>query len=370
MTYADALERYMLTLVNEERTSRGLNPLQLETNLNSSAEEHSLWMLETNTFSHTGVGGSTSTERIIASGFDYVGTRGTSENIAAQTTRGADGFYDDVATLHEALMNSSGHRDNILNPNRNYIGIEIGNYTYDGGITRESVMITQNFGRTAGTVDLDDLNGGLTVTAVQADTTATDQSAGVLHQGSAADETLQGAASDDTLYGGSGADTFNGGDGDDLFVGGDPLALSNEAGGDTFNGGAGRDAVSYAGSFGSLLVDLQFSHVNTFAASGDTYDSIEDLIGSQGADNLRGNQEANLISGEGNVDYIFGRRGNDTLEGGIGDDVLFGGVGEDVLSGGANRDRAQYSEALTAIVADLADASQNTGEALGDIYQH
>ena len=282
MTYADALERYMLTLVNEERTSRGLNPLQLETNLNSSAEEHSLWMLETNTFSHTGVGGSTSTERIIASGFDYVGTRGTSENIAAQTTRGADGFYDDVATLHEALMNSSGHRDNILNPNRDYIGIEIGNYTYDGGLTRESVMITQNFGRTAGTVDLDDLNGGLTVTAVQADTTATDQSAGVLHQGSAADETLQGAASDDTLYGGSGADTFN--------------------------GGAGRDAVSYAGSFGSLLVDLQFSHVNTFAASGDTYDSIEDLIGSQGADNLRGNQEANLISGEGNVDYIFGRR--------------------------------------------------------------
>ncbi len=191
---------------------------------------------------------------------------------------------------------------------------------------------------------------------------------GVIRFGTEVSQMLLGSVNDDVLTGGGGADRFVGGAGNDLFIGGNPFALSNAAGNDTFEGGAGRDTVSYAGSFGSLLIDLQFPEINTFAAAGDTYYSIEDVIGSQGADNIRGNQEDNWIMGERNVDYIFGRRGNDTLEGGIGDDVLFGGVGEDVLIGGENRDRAQYSESLTAVRLDLADASRNTGEAAGDIY--
>jgi len=54
---ASDLERYMLDLVNEERTSRGLNELVLDKVLNASADAHSLWMLDTNVFSHTGAGG-------------------------------------------------------------------------------------------------------------------------------------------------------------------------------------------------------------------------------------------------------------------------------------------------------------------------
>ena len=75
-----------------------------------------------------------------------------------------------------------------------------------------------------------------------------------------------------------------------------------------------------------------------------------------------------MLSGERNVDYIFGRAGDDEIFGGIGNDVLFGGVGADMLNGGANVDRAQYSESLTAIRADLANSSLNTGEAIGDVY--
>ena len=162
---------------------------------------------------------------------------------------------------------------------------------------------------------------------------------------------LDGGLGNDTLYGGDGNDTLNGG-----------------AGADAFDGGAGIDTVSYQGSVGSLRVDLMFPGINTNLAAGDTFTSIENLIGSQGFDNLRGTTGANLIQGMANVDYIFGRAGNDTIEGGVGDDVLFGGVGADVLDGGANRDRAQYSESLTALVLDLLNPANNTGEAAGDVY--
>ncbi|WP_132446719.1 pre-peptidase C-terminal domain-containing protein [Sulfitobacter indolifex] len=160
--------------------------------------------------------------------------------------------------------------------------------------------------------------------------------------------------------GGSGDDTLIGNAGDNILRGG--------AGADSLIGGAGIDTVDYTGSRGSLRVDLMFADINTNIAEGDTYDSIENLIGSQGFDNLRGTFGDNQIQGMANVDYIFGRRGVDTLEGGIGDDVLFGGVGADMLIGGVHRDRAQYSESLTALVLDLMNSGNNTGEAAGDSY--
>ncbi|GAA6210065.1 hypothetical protein NBRC116601_33580 [Cognatishimia sp. WU-CL00825] len=163
-----------------------------------------------------------------------------------------------------------------------------------------------------------------------------------LIEGTAQNDLLQGSAADDILRGLAGADTLR--------------------------GGAGSDTVSYEDSRGSLRVDLLFAHINTNVAAGDTYFSIENIIGSQGFDNLRGTFGDNYIAGGRNVDYIFGRRGDDILEGGIGDDVLFGGVGRDTLIGGSHRDRAQYSESLTAIVADLAMPRFNTGEAAGDSY--
>ena len=55
---ASDLERYMLDLMNEERTSRGLNALVLDRVLNASADAHSEWMLDNNVFSHSGVNGS------------------------------------------------------------------------------------------------------------------------------------------------------------------------------------------------------------------------------------------------------------------------------------------------------------------------
>ncbi|MEQ6204396.1 calcium-binding protein [Sulfitobacter sp. HNIBRBA2951] len=197
-------------------------------------------------------------------------------------------------------------------------------------------------------------------------------------RGNAGDDVIEGGEGFDQLFGGADNDMLEGGGGQDLLVGGDGNdnlrggdaadTLAGSAGADAHFGGAGIDTADYGESRGSLRVDLLFSQINTNIAAGDTYDSIENLTGSQGFDNLRGTFGDNVIRGMANVDYIFGRRGNDTLEGGVGDDVLFGGVGVDLLIGGAHRDRAQYSESQTALRLDLDNTSNNTGEAAGDMY--
>ncbi|WP_170562551.1 CAP domain-containing protein [Ruegeria atlantica] len=157
MSTASSIEREMLALINQERTSRGLDPLQLETRLNDSSEDHSEWMLETDRFSHTGSGGSSATQRMEMAGFDFSGNWRSGENIAWQSERGAPGISDDVAQLHQNLMNSPGHRANILNPDFKYIGIGIETGDMQGF---DAVMVTQNFAATQGEVMLD--NGSTT----------------------------------------------------------------------------------------------------------------------------------------------------------------------------------------------------------------
>ena len=156
MSKASLLERHMLALINAERTSRSLEPFVLEQNLNSSAELHSDWMLATNVFSHTGKDGSTHTQRIQDAEFDLSGTWQTAENIAVQSERGSDGYLDDVTDLHIALMNSPGHRANLLDPDLENIGIgvSVGDFDYDSG-TYFSVIVTQNFATTEGDVIID-----------------------------------------------------------------------------------------------------------------------------------------------------------------------------------------------------------------------
>ncbi len=145
MSQASEVELLMLDLINEERTSRGIDPLQINNDLNATAEDHSQWMLDNDIFSHTGVGGSRSGDRIAASDYDLEGNWRTAENIGWQSERGDPGIADDVADIHQNLMQSPGHRANILNPELEDIGIgvELGNFSgYD------AVMITQNFGST------------------------------------------------------------------------------------------------------------------------------------------------------------------------------------------------------------------------------
>jgi hypothetical protein len=80
-----------------------------------------------------------------------------------------------------------------------------------------------------------------------------------------------------------------------------------------------------------LLVNLETSVASGRMASGDTFDSIENLIGSDdGIDRFVGNSAANHFRGQGG-DYFNGRDGDDLLDGGLAADVLIGGTGEDSL---------------------------------------
>jgi serralysin len=168
--------------------------------------------------------------------------------------------------------------------------------------------------------------------------------ANILMGGDGAD-VLDGRANDDTLIGGTGNDTLIGGAGADLMFGGQ--------GADRFDGGTEFDAVSYETSTGALTVDLANAGLNTGDATGDTYSSIEFVIGGSGSDILRGSTGAELLRGMNGDDMLFGRSGNDTLDGGLGDDILFGGKGADVLNGGEGRDRADYADAATGVTVNL-----------------
>lgn len=185
--------------------------------------------------------------------------------------------------------------------------------------------------------------------------------------GSLDPKTIPGASwtENDTVEGSYGDQDIAAGVGNDLFDEG------TSYGADTLDGGLGLDTVTYASAPWQqqerAVVDLQFG-TNAGKAAGDVLIDIENVIGTAFNDRLLGDAEDNRLRGENGNDWLAGRKGADLLSGGDGRDVLMGGPGGDTLNGGAGHDRANYMLAQAGLVADLAAAGQNTGEASGDIY--
>lgn len=304
MSVASSFERQMLDLINQERTSRGLDPLTLELRLNDASEDHSEWMDDTGIFSHTGVNQSDPGDRMRDAGFTFSGNWTWGENIAFQSERGAPGISDDVVDLHNSLMNSPGHRANILNPDFELIGIGI---EEGDGRGYDAVYVTQNFARTSAQVNLD--TGG-------SPTPPVDPVDG--------DEVLVGTGGNDRLDGGAGNDVLRGQSGNDFLVG--------QAGSDTIEGGAGRDNI-----FGGADNDLLNGGGDNDTLNGGA--GSDRLNGGVGDDRLKGGVGADALFGTGGNDTLTGESGNDTLNGGSGNDVMGGGAGRDLLLGGAGNDR-------------------------------
>ena len=121
------LEAEMLKLVNKERTAAGLRALAPDAELTEVARKHSADMFARGYFAHDTPEGLDPFDRMRAAEVRFI-TAG--ENLALARS---------VQIAHTGLMNSPGHRANIMRPEFGRVGIGI----MDGGM--RGLMVTQNF---------------------------------------------------------------------------------------------------------------------------------------------------------------------------------------------------------------------------------
>jgi uncharacterized YkwD family protein len=111
-------EQKLIQLVNQERTKAGLKPLAIDYELARVARIKSQDMESNNYFSHDSPTYGSPFQMMKNFGIKYTAA---GENIAKTSS---------VDRAHTGLMNSEGHRANILNPNFTHIGVGISGYYY------------------------------------------------------------------------------------------------------------------------------------------------------------------------------------------------------------------------------------------------
>ncbi len=334
MSQASAFEQYLLELINAERAKVGAQPLAFNDNINTAAELHSQWMINTDTFSHTGAGGSSFTTRMANAGFNFVAPWGAGENIAWASLRGDPGYQDEVLLLHVNLMNSSGHRANILSPTYREVGLGfvVGQYG-----SWQAAMVTEDFAKSGTSLFLtgvafDDKDGdkfydlgegmaGLTVTATNTSgvkyTTTTEPAGGY-------DMTLA-----------SGTYTV------------------------VFSGPAIATSAPKQITIGSLnvKVDLVDPTLATSPPPPPPPPQSGSLTGTSSDDTIHGTSGNDVISGLEGVDRLHGEAGVDTINGGAGSDHIYGGPGADTLTGSSGYDKFVFDAALNSGVDRITDFS-------------
>jgi Ca2+-binding RTX toxin-like protein len=211
-------------------------------------------------------------------------------------------------------------------------------------------------------------------------------------------ENVTGSAFSDTLTGNGVGNVLLGLQGNDFLIG--------LAGNDTLDGGDGTDTVLFTASLFGVKVNLAGTTSGTtpgnsavgFSTGTDTLLSVEDVLGSQGNDELTGGAGPNRLDG-GNgfdtvsyavsaalpgvsvdlaagtgggggvgtdaldfIENVIGSSGNDSLRGtngnnsmlGLGgDDTIVGLDGPDSMDGGAGYDTLDYAEATGGVTVDL-----------------
>lgn len=142
------MEAEFLTLINAARREHGLTELVQRPRLLRAARFHSLDMAVNNYFSHEGPRGRLHAERIAALDRRAV-LSFSAENIAMiEIVRGPYDLEQTVPQLHQGLMDSPGHRDNILSERATHIAL---------GVIRsdQGVWVTQVFAQLSGEMPSD-----------------------------------------------------------------------------------------------------------------------------------------------------------------------------------------------------------------------
>lgn len=119
-------EQQLVAMINQERARAGLPALKVDDRLTQAARAHSVLMAQKKQLSHQFPGELPLQERLAATHLRF---NSDAENVA----------YDySVQQAHEGLMHSPPHRENILSPKYNTIGI---------GVVRsgEIIWVTEDF---------------------------------------------------------------------------------------------------------------------------------------------------------------------------------------------------------------------------------
>ena len=153
---------------------------------------------------------------------------------------------------------------------------------------------------------------------------------------------ISGTNGDDILVGSDAVNTITGLGGNDVLIGG--------RGADALDGGPGTDTVSYAEDYGAVFVNLTLRKGYTNASFGDTYTSIENVIGTS------------------YNDFIIGDTGVNRLDGGAGNDTIIGAIGGDVLIEGNGIDTASYEDNSGTVFVNLTLNAGSNNAAQGDTY--
>jgi Ca2+-binding RTX toxin-like protein len=289
VTQASSAEQFILEQINSARKSAGVQPLAFDSDLNTAAENHSSWMLQTGTFSHTGINGTNAGARMTAANYEFTGSWSWGENIAWKTM-GSATLQSNALQLHNNLMNSSGHRANILKSSFKEIGVGL----VTGGFRDFSnvAMLTEDFAKTGtgsfltgvafndidkdNSYDIGEGLGGLNVSARNVST-------GTI-------KTTQTTSS-----------------------GGYQMELSNG---------------TYSVDFGGKVTQVTINGLNvkldnvTSGAAEQPEQTTNTINGTEARDRLNGTNSADIINGFAGNDVINGRGGSDLLTGGAGRDAF------------------------------------------------
>lgn len=116
------LEGVMVSLVNDERRKVGLPSLRSSGRLASLAKSHSRDMVRYDYCGHNELDGKDANGRAQAAGIDTNKDQ-IFENVASVPCKGMS--LVTIKTAHQALMDSPGHKANILNPKHQSIGVGV-----------------------------------------------------------------------------------------------------------------------------------------------------------------------------------------------------------------------------------------------------
>jgi hypothetical protein len=111
----EEIETDLFDLINRERAKRGITLLQTSKSLIPLARRHSQDMAARSELTHISIDGKTYAERLKEAGVFF---RGTGENVAFSQS-----FLPEA--IHHSFMKSKGHRENILDPRFDSVGIGV-----------------------------------------------------------------------------------------------------------------------------------------------------------------------------------------------------------------------------------------------------